>query len=411
MNHFPPSRDVALARLADFLPNAGSKYARDRNVDAPANDRPNVSMLSPYLRHRAISEREVLQSVLARFSPSTCEKFVQEVFWRAYFKGWLEHRPYVWHAYNRDVQELSAELTANEELKARVQAATSGSTGIDVFDSWAQELLDYGYLHNHARMWFASIWVFTLRLPWQLGADWFLQHLLDGDPASNTCSWRWVAGLHTKGKTYCARPDNIRRYAPRFFQGDEPAGLERLATQAEPISENPDLLSEPRAQPHWPQAPADIDRSRCALLLHGDDLGSGAIERYATVGALSPSPLSPHGESTQVRRFRRALTQDALDSVNPQQAHSRIVQDGETITGWLRETGVSEIVIPYSPVGPTAARISSLTEDLAAEGIEVIIDTRHYDRLAWPYAKAGFFKLGKKIPELLDALSMSRSNG
>jgi deoxyribodipyrimidine photo-lyase len=66
-----------------------------------------------------------------------------------------------------------------------------------------QELVETGYLHNHARMWFASIWIFTLRLPWELGADFFLRHLLDGDAASNTLSWRWVAGLHTKGKHYC----------------------------------------------------------------------------------------------------------------------------------------------------------------------------------------------------------------
>ena len=50
-------------------------------------------------------------------------------------------------------------------------------------------------MHNHVRMWFASIWIFTLNLPWQLGADFFMQHLLDGDPASNTLSWRWVAGI------------------------------------------------------------------------------------------------------------------------------------------------------------------------------------------------------------------------
>ncbi len=66
-----------------------------------------------------------------------------------------------------------------------------------------------GYLHNHARMWFASIWIFTLRLPWELGADFFLRHLLDGDPASNTLSWRWVGGMQTMGKTYLARADNI----------------------------------------------------------------------------------------------------------------------------------------------------------------------------------------------------------
>jgi deoxyribodipyrimidine photo-lyase len=81
-----------------------------------------------------------------------------------------------------------------------------------VFDDWAQELVATGYLHNHARMWFASIWIFTLRLPWELGADFFLRHLIDGDPASNTLSWRWVGGLHTPGKTYLATADNIAEH-------------------------------------------------------------------------------------------------------------------------------------------------------------------------------------------------------
>ena len=67
-------------------------------------------------------------------------------------------------------------------------------------------------MHNHARLWFASIWIFTLKLPWELGAAFFLEHLHDGDPASNTLSWRWVAGLHTKGKNYVASADNIEKF-------------------------------------------------------------------------------------------------------------------------------------------------------------------------------------------------------
>jgi len=62
-------------------------------------------------------------------------------------------------------------------------------------------------------MWFASIWIFTLKLPWQLGASFFLKNLYDGDPASNTLSWRWVAGLQTKGKNYLATKSNIEKYS------------------------------------------------------------------------------------------------------------------------------------------------------------------------------------------------------
>ncbi|OYX89674.1 MAG: hypothetical protein B7Y78_14350, partial [Caulobacter sp. 35-67-4] len=111
--------------------------------------------------------------------------------------------------------------------------ALAGRTGIEGFDDWVLELRQTGYLHNHARMWFASIWIFTLQLPWTLGADFFLRHLIDADAASNTMSWRWVAGLQTPGKTYLASTDNIARYTNHRFA---PKGL---ATEARVIAEPP----------------------------------------------------------------------------------------------------------------------------------------------------------------------------
>ena len=101
--------------------------------------------------------------------------------------------------------EGRAKLAANAGLRLAFGRAVDGRTGIDGFDDWARELTATHWLHNHARMWFASIWIFTLRLPWALGADFFMRHLIDGDPASNTLSWRWVAGLHTRSKPYAAR--------------------------------------------------------------------------------------------------------------------------------------------------------------------------------------------------------------
>jgi deoxyribodipyrimidine photo-lyase len=114
--------------------------------------------------------------------------------------------------------------------------AVEGRTGIAAFDTFACDLVRHGYLHNHARMWFASIWIFTLKLDWELGADFFLRHLRDGDAASNTLSWRWVAGLHTKGKTYLARADNIARFTAH--RPDGPLTAEGLAEEAEPLTED-----------------------------------------------------------------------------------------------------------------------------------------------------------------------------
>ena len=207
---FDPTRTAALERLSAFVPLAGRAYAAQRNYDRPGHD--DVSRLSPYIRHRILTEEEVLRAVLGRHSLSAAEKFVQEVFWRTYWKGWLEQRPTVWSDYRRGLNGARNRIATEGGLRADWEAACRGDTGISAFDHWAKELADTGYLHNHARMWFASIWVFTLNLPWELGADFFMRHLLDADAASNTLSWRWVAGLQTVGKNYVARASNISKY-------------------------------------------------------------------------------------------------------------------------------------------------------------------------------------------------------
>ncbi|MEM1289778.1 MAG: FAD-binding domain-containing protein, partial [Pseudomonadota bacterium] len=218
LHDFPPSRAAALERLTDYAPQAGRAYASGRNTDPGPGKPQAVSMLSPYLRRRMITEREVVAEVLKHHSLEAAEKFIQEVFWRAYFKGWLEMRPSVWDRYLIERQNGFRDLEKDGALLRDYEAAIAGETGIEGFDDWAQELVETGWLHNHARMWFASIWIFTLRLPWALGADFFYQHLIDADPASNTLSWRWVGGLHTRGKTYLARADNIAKFTNGRFR-------------------------------------------------------------------------------------------------------------------------------------------------------------------------------------------------
>ena len=193
-----PSRSLALEKLTDFIPKAGLNYRNKRNYDFGPSNHNYVSQLSPFIRRRTLTEAEVLSAILKKYSLSSSEKFVQEVFWRTYWKGWLEMRPSVWLDYQNDLSQLENQIMTQAGLRKSWETACEGKTEIDCFDFWACELKETGYLHNHARMWFASIWIFTLNLPWQLGADFFLRHLLDGDPASNTLSWRWVAGLNTR---------------------------------------------------------------------------------------------------------------------------------------------------------------------------------------------------------------------
>ncbi len=225
---FPMTRAAGLERLAAFLDGAGADYAAARNTDRGPDKAPTTSALSPYLRRRLLTEAEVVEAAIAAHGEEGAEKFVTEVFWRTYFKGHLETHPEAWTGYLTQLEAQRRRMEAEPGLRRTYAAAVEGRTGIAGFDDWAHELLATGWLHNHARMWFASIWMFSLRLPWTLGADFFLRHLLDGDPASNTLSWRWVAGLHTRGKHYVARADNIRRYTEGRF---DPAASTRFRTR------------------------------------------------------------------------------------------------------------------------------------------------------------------------------------
>ena len=96
---FIPTREAGLGRLKAFLPLAGREYAALRNYDFGQENHLSVSMLSPYIRHRVLNETEVLKSVLRSHSQKNAEKFIQEIFWRTYWKGWLEMRPTVWAEY------------------------------------------------------------------------------------------------------------------------------------------------------------------------------------------------------------------------------------------------------------------------------------------------------------------------
>ena len=128
---FTPTVEAGRARLEQFLARAGRHYAGQRNYDFGPGDRSNVSALSPWRRHRLVTEEEVLRTTLARHAPSTAEKFIQEVFWRTYFKGWLEQRPTVWTAYQAGVTRALERLDANTAMADDFRAAGTGSSVFD----------------------------------------------------------------------------------------------------------------------------------------------------------------------------------------------------------------------------------------------------------------------------------------
>ena len=114
-----PTRSAGLARLEQFLPSAGSRYARTRNFDFGPARRGNTSILSPYIRHRLVLEEEVVAAVLEKHSFSAASKFIDEVFWRAYFKGYLEQRPSIWADYRLSVADLLRQLESDPKLLDR----------------------------------------------------------------------------------------------------------------------------------------------------------------------------------------------------------------------------------------------------------------------------------------------------
>ncbi len=403
MVHWIPTREEGLRRLERFLPAAGRAYAKLRTYDLGPGTQAHVSTRSPWSGPRWILGAESGAAVLERHSFSAAEKFVQEVFWRTYWKGWLELRPDVWRQYCRSLESLVEQLDHDGGLRRRWEAATSARTGIDCFDAWAGELAETGYLHNHARMWFASIWIFTLELPWELGADFFLRHLLDGDPASNTLSWRWVAGLQTRGKTYLARPDNIARYTEGRFR---PAGS--LAPTPPPLAgPQPPAAMAPPAPVAWERGLPS------GLLLTDEDLDPGylldedrAFQGFATLTATDRR--SPLGVSPSVLAFTHGALADAAgrlgDRVPDPQGPAVGADRIEAIVDWARAEGLRQIVTPYAPVGPTATAVQALSEKLAEQDIALIAALRRWDQLAWPHATRGFFQFKEKIPKVLSGL-------
>ena len=211
---FEASRARAIDKLNNFVEKNLTEYSKLRNFDFGPDKRSNVSCLSPYITHGIINELEVIDKALKKFSFTKNEKFIQEVLWRVYWKGWLELRPNIWSDYLIELDKFKNEFKENQNYLD----AISGKTNVDCFNQWVIELKENNYLHNHTRMWFASIWIFTLELPWQLGAEFFMQHLFDGDAASNTLGWRWVAGVQTQGKHYLASEWNINKFTSNRFK-------------------------------------------------------------------------------------------------------------------------------------------------------------------------------------------------
>ncbi|RSV44928.1 deoxyribodipyrimidine photolyase [Sphingomonas sp. ABOLE] len=380
---FPLSRSAAQARLAAFLPHAGAAYTQHRNEDRGQGQHHAVSRLSAAVRRRLISEAEIAELVLGMHGYAPAAKFIAELYWRTYWKGWLEQHPSVWHDWRAECARLT-----EQGLPEGYAAAVEGRTGIDAFDAWARELFETGYLHNWARMQFASIWIFTLGLPWALGAAFTFRHLVDADPASNTLSWRWVAGLHTPGEVYLANAERIQVQTGGRFRAQ---GLTKTADVPRETSV-PDLcrIREP-AVPDL-QAPS-------LLLLTPEDL---SLETEVRLQGLDVRRVVACRRHCSGAADIAAVADGLQRATGHWGVAARWVDDVDAAVAVAQEDGVAQIVTGYAPVGQVA-------DSLAAhrEAIPIAEHRRAWDEQAWPYCRKGYFALAQHIPALLGTAALA----
>tara|TARA_Y100000389_G_scaffold50874_2_gene46579 strand:+ start:2312 stop:3442 length:1131 start_codon:yes stop_codon:yes gene_type:complete len=363
-------------QLNNFIDNDILSYSKNRNYDYGPSKRNNVSMLSKFISHRIINEYDIVSKSLSRHSLSKIDKYVQEVFWRVYWKGWLEHRPLVWNDY------YSYQYNgANQDTYHR---ALEGTTGIKCFDDWVNELKSMNYLHNHTRMWFASIWIFTLGLPWQLGANFFISHLLDGDSASNTLSWRWVAGLQTLGKHYLATSSNIHKYTNGLYKPDS-------------LNEDAESLSE-----HIKYDAQDLDLRNSnnrydILFVFDNDLcfieRKEIYDKYNKIYLIHvPNENRKITLSEPVLNFKKSL----LNEFSLNFPNSQILNINELKKDLTQNKKIDVI---YPCVGENLILLEQI---YARSNINYIY--RDEDLFCWKYAKKGFFNFKKNIPIIINKI-------
>ena len=377
-------REQGIAKLKEFSENHLSNYAKSRNFDYGPSKRDNVSNLSKYITHRIIDEQEVIQTAHSKFAYIKIEKFIQEVFWRTYWKGWLEMRPRVWTSYIEDLKQLEKQKDSVE-----YQQAISGKTSIECFNDWASELIKYNYLHNHARMWFASIWIFTLKLPWQLGADFFLKHLLDGDAASNTLSWRWVAGLQTKGKNYLATKFNINTFSAKKYE------VLKLNDQASPLFETTSFEIQPL---HFDK----VENENSLFLLH--NLDSNFLQKfqnkYQCYALLDfNSILESQNYSKQVLDFKASINEELIDQLKSNFNSDLVVKNKEDLLKIVKDKNIKNIITPYINCGYENDFMNEIKKK-----IKITYLARDYDQFCYPFATKGFFGFKEQIPKILSKI-------
>jgi hypothetical protein len=378
--NFITTRTEALKELEHFIEKKIFNYSTQRNFDYGPHDRKNISCLSPYITHRLITEFETTKIVLSKRSYQKVEKFIQEVFWRIYWKGWLELRPKVWSDFLEDLKFIKEDENYIKAINAK--------TNIKCFNDWIQELKNYNYLHNHTRMLFASIWIFTLGLPWQKGAEFFMKHLLDGDAASNTLSGRWVAGIQTKGKNYIAQNWNIRKFSNNKYKDMI-------------LNENPKPVIDHREYDILPLDIKESDKKLENLIIFDNETNfkSSRLDKYKKIYCiLLTFEERKVGLSNKVLEFKKNLIKNQIKESN---IDIEFI-DGNTFIDI--SNSVKDFDVIYPSVGEN---MSFLKRIIKKNNLEINYLVREEDKFCWQFANKGYFNFKSNIPKILSQFKLN----
>ena len=374
---FEASRAKAVDQLNNFVENNLSDYSKLRNFDFGPSNRTNISCLSPYITHGVINELELIDKSLKKFTFAKNEKFIQEVLWRVYWKGWLELRPNVWSDYLIELDKIKSQFKNNQNYLDAIE----GKTDIECFNQWIIELKENNYLHNHTRMWFASIWIFTLELPWQLGAEFFIQHLYDGDPASNTLGWRWVAGIQTQGKHYLATEWNINKFTNNRFKNI------KLNENAQPIFNDKtysinkkDFLN------------SEILEDKTLLIFENNmtfEFSDFKEHKFKKILLVSNNTNRTIKLSEKVLKFKANLLEDQKIRLEEKSINCETINinDLKNIT--------EEVYALY----PTVGENLNFIQNNQLKNIKFLY--RKLDQFSWQYCNKGFFNFKNYIPKII----------
>ena len=377
---FEASKAAALNRLNNFVEQNLSEYSKLRNFDFGPENRTNISGLSPYITHGVINEKEVIEKSLSKFSFSKNEKFIQEVLWRTYWKGWLELRPNVWTDYLVELNKIREEYKDNQNYKN----AIDGKTNIECFNYWVTELKENNYLHNHTRMWFASIWIFTLELPWQLGAEFFMQHLYDGDSASNTLGWRWVAGIQTQGKHYLASEWNIKKFTNNRFNN-----IKLNETAPPKVSEKTySIVKQDFSNKNIDDENLFIFEN--SLSFETTDFQNHKFKKIYIISNKNENRSIKLSE--KVIKFKSLLISDQKQRLENNSINCEVVDISEV-------KNINEKVIALYPT------VGENLDYLNSNNLKIDFLYRKLDQYSWQYCNKGFFNFKNYIPKIISTLN------